>query len=156
MASAILNFHNHRAVQSVADERGRSSLPTTALPIVAGASCSRPFTPSKSRNLKSPEPGRANRPGELLFPLHLRAFARETLLHPVNPIEKFLSLARLRLKAPSSQRNPSSPHSSLREKTSFYSTVMTAKYHPNPGIHPKSQRSHSVPPCKPVWLECVD
>ena len=141
--------------------------------------------------MKSPEPGRANRPGEPLFPLPLRASAREPLLQknilihrwrrfpqiedphlhpscslrsswlrvfnpsslglrvfageplllPVNPIQKFLSLARLRLKAPSSQRNPSFVHWCLREKTSFYSTVMTTKHHPNPGIHPKSLRS---------------
>ena len=37
-ASAILNYRNTPAVQSVADERGRSSLPTTGIPIVAGAS----------------------------------------------------------------------------------------------------------------------
>ncbi|OPZ68838.1 MAG: hypothetical protein BWY82_02429 [Verrucomicrobia bacterium ADurb.Bin474] len=43
VASAILNFHNHRAVQSLADERGRSSLPKTALPIVAGASLLAPY-----------------------------------------------------------------------------------------------------------------
>ena len=46
--------------------------------------------------------------------LHAASNGRESnLLHPVNPIEKYLSLARLRLKAPSSQRNPSSHPSRL-------------------------------------------
>ncbi|OPZ74316.1 MAG: hypothetical protein BWY82_00757 [Verrucomicrobia bacterium ADurb.Bin474] len=87
---------------------GRSSLPQKAAP---HSSVSIPVPtlallfPTRR---KLPEPGRANRPGEPLFPLPLRGSAREPLLHPVNPIQKFLSLARLRLKAPSSQRNPSS------------------------------------------------
>ena len=90
--------------------------------------------------------GRANRPGEPLFPLPLRASARGHLLHPVNPIQKFLSPARLRLRTPSSQRNPSFVPWCLREKTSFYSTSQSAKYHPN---------SESTPnPYDPIPAKC--
>ena len=100
-----------------------------------------PLQAAYSQNVGNSHAGRANRPGEPIFPLPLRGSAREPLLHPVNPIQEFPFLARLRLKAQSSQRNPSFVPWCLRERTSFYSTSMSVNYDPNPGTHPKSLRS---------------
>ena len=76
--------------------------------------------PSRSsQNVGNSHQGRANRPGEPLFPLPLRASAGEPLHQSCKSHPKFLSLARLRLKAPSSQRNPSFVPWCLREKTTY-------------------------------------
>ena len=78
MASAILCTHA-TAVQSLADERGRSSLPTTCLPIVAGASLLAPIHSFQIPKSEIPRiQGRANCPNRADLPPASRRLSART------------------------------------------------------------------------------